>query len=512
MSQEYKINSCSLGGICGGCFYCNSPYEAQLYEKEERVKGLLDQAVSMNIGGAYEYNFEGIVSSPLLFAYRNKMEYSFGDCQKDGPLTLGLHKKKSFYDVIDVDCCELVHEDCNLIVRAAASYFRELQLTYTDKRTHLGYLRYLIIRRAVNTGEMLIDLVTTSQPLIPVGRHADIYDVSLYAPETFAVESRNADGIDAVAPGANADGVDAVAPGANAGVVANADARGIVAAGGRKKRGRGRGSNALGGLVIVPGKVAAAEGVKTLDEDEVLSGFTERLLNVAGGEGFEGRIRGILHTVNDAFADAVRNDGTTVLFGEDHIAEELLGLKFEISPFSFFQTNSKGAEVLYSKVREYIADELNEDMSIFDLYSGTGTIAQLLAPCVREVTGVEIVPEAVDAARVNAAANGLDNCRFIADDVLAALDSLPRPDAIILDPPRDGVNAKALQKIIAYGVENMIYVSCKPESLARDLGMLQGAGYRLVKATAVDQFPWTNNVETVCLLSKLSGAKHSVDV
>lgn len=201
-------------------------------------------------------------------------------------------------------------------------------------------------------------------------------------------------------------------------------------------------------------------------------------------------------------ADAVRNDGTDVLYGHDHIQEELLGLDFRISPFSFFQTNSKGAEVLYSKVREYIIEELNENMSLFDLYSGTGTIAQMLAPCVGHVTGVEIIAEAVEAARVNAGANGLDNCTFIADDVLKALDSLPAPDAIILDPPRDGVNPKALRKIVEYKVKNIIYVSCRPESLARDMGMLQMSGYRLIRAAAVDQFPWTKNVETVCLFTR----------
>ncbi|MCR5294344.1 MAG: methyltransferase domain-containing protein, partial [Lachnospiraceae bacterium] len=375
------INHCSLGGICGGCFYCNQSYEAQLEEKNERVKSLLEGAAAQY--GSYRFPYEGILPSPLVFGYRNKMEYSFGDCKKDGPLTLGLHQKKSFYNVIDVDCCGLVHNDFNLAVKTAAEYFRELKLTYTDKRSHLGYLRYLIIRRAVNTGEMLVDLVTTSQPLIQVERHAEIYNLKNYDAESFAA--------------------------------------------GLKK---------------------PAAGVPVLDEKEVLDEFTARLLKLQQQPEFEGTIRGILHTVNDTLADAVRNDGTTVLYGEDHITEELLGLHFQITPFSFFQTNSKGAEVLYSKVREYITDELTEDMHLFDLYSGTGTIAQMLAPCVREVTGVEIIPEAVEAAKVNAQANGLSNCRFIADDVLKALDTLERPDAIILDPPRDGVNAKALQKLV----------------------------------------------------------------
>lgn len=428
------INDCSLGGTCGGCFYCGITTDEQLKIKEAHVKQLLDEAAAPY---NYEYRYEDIIPSPLMFGYRNKMEYSFGDCMKNGPLTLGLHRKKSFYDVIDVDSCKLVHNDFNLVVAETAAYFRELGITYHDKKSHFGYLRYLIIRRAVNTGELLIDLVTTSQPLIKVDNHRDICELSLYDREAHAA-----------------------------------------------------------------GRIVAAEGVETLDEDTVLREFTERLVRLGETAAFTGTIRGILHTVNDTLSDAVRNDGTSVLYGEDHITEELLGLRFRISPFSFFQTNSKGAEVLYAKVREYIADELDPGMTLFDLYSGTGTIAQMLAPSVKQVTGVEIVEEAVEAARVNAAANGLANCTFIADDVLKALDSLPAPDVIILDPPRDGVNPKALRKIIDYNVQHMIYVSCKPESLARDLGMLQQAGYRLIRAAAVDQFPWTKNVETVALLSK----------
>ncbi|MBR2531695.1 MAG: class I SAM-dependent RNA methyltransferase [Lachnospiraceae bacterium] len=401
------------------------------------------------------------------------MEYSFGDDRKDGPLTLGLHKKRSFYDVIDVDCCRLVHEDCNRIVKAAGEYFRARGLTYADKRTHLGYLRHLLIRRTVNTREILIDVVTTSQPLIPVEKHADINNTAIYAPESFAGNFAG-----------NA------APVGNAGLFIQEPIR-------RKGRGR-RGSD----IEIIPGKVRTAAGTPMLSEAEVMDGFAECLLKLQKEERLEGTIRGILHTYNDSLSDAVKNDSTAVLYGEDHITEELLGLKFRISPFSFFQTNTKGAELLYTKVREFISGELGPEMRVFDLYSGTGTIAQMLAPCVKEVTGVEIVEEAVEAARVNAAANGLSNCRFVADDVLHALDTMEEPDLIILDPPRDGVNPKALQKIIGFGVRSMVYVSCKPESLARDLEMLQYAGYRVIRSAAVDQFPWTDNIETVALLRR----------
>lgn len=432
-----NINNCVLAGICGGCKHTAVSYAEQLKIKDEFVKGLLDGAIES------DYEYEGIIGSPLIFAYRNKMEYSFGDEKKDGPLTLGLHKKRSYYDVIDCDCCHLVHEDFNKIVKATREYFAESGVTYKDKRSHKGYLRHLLVRRAVNTGDILVDLVTTGDSPKRVERHSDINDDS---------------------------------------------------------------------------KV-----LQIYDRDEVVSGWCSRIRELP----LEGNIRGILNTVNDSMADAIKNDRTDILYGEDFIYEEILGLKFKITPFSFFQTNSKGAEVLYKKAREYVLwngtgsdkepardlsgsspSESLSDKVVYDLYSGTGTIAQVLSPSAKEVIGVEIVEEAVEAAWQNAELNGLKNCRFIAGDVLKTLDSISeKPDLIVLDPPRDGINPKALKKIVDYGVERIVYISCKAQSLARDLGPLQYSGYRVVKACAVDQFPWTDNIETICLLSNTQSKK-----
>ena len=215
-----------------------------------------------------------------------------------------------------------------------------------------------------------------------------------------------------------------------------------------------------------------------------------------------GTIVGILHTKNDSVADVVKDEGTEILYGQDYFYEELLGLKFKITPFSFFQTNSLGAEVLYETAREYIGE--TKDKVIFDLYSGTGTIAQILAPVAKKIVGVEIVEEAVEAARENAELNGLNNCTFWAGDVLKVIDELGEvPDLIMLDPPRDGVHPKALEKITNFGVDRVVYIACKPTSLARDLEMLQGRGYRVERIGCVDLFPGTVHIETVCLMSKV---------
>ena len=190
-----------------------------------------------------------------------------------------------------------------------------------------------------------------------------------------------------------------------------------------------------------------------------------------------------------------------MLSGAGYIEEELLGLRFQITPFSFFQTNSRGAEVLYEAAREYIGE--TKDKVIFDLYSGTGTIAQILAPVAKHVTGVEIVEEAVEAARRNARQNGLDNCDFICGDVLKVVDDLKeKPDMIVLDPPREGIHPKAMPKILRFGVDTIVYISCKATSLKNDLAALQAAGYRVKRACTVDLFPGTVHVETVCLLSR----------
>lgn len=399
-------SQCIHFGICGGCLYQNLSYENQLRLKEQQVKEILDQAME---GKSYE--FQGIKGSPEAYGYRNKMEFSFGDAYKDGPLSLGMHKRGGFYDIISVPHCQIVDEDYRQILTCVLEYFTERNTPFYHKMRHQGYLRHLLVRKGRKTGEILIALVTTTE------------------------------------------------------------------------------------------------------EKEELQPLTDRLLLLQ--DRLKGTITGILHTLNDSLADIVQSDETRILYGRDYFYEELMGLHFKISQFSFFQTNSLGAEVLYETAREYIGqveDKGKKEKVIYDLYSGTGTIAQMMAPVVKKVVGVEIIEEAVLAARENAKQNGLTNCEFIAGDVLKVLDDIAeKPDMIILDPPRDGIHPKALRKIIDYQVPRIVYISCKPTSLARDLEVFSANGYVMEKAVAVDMFPWTGNVETCVLLSKLKSAK-SIEV
>ena len=396
---ETRKPVCKSFPACGGCMYQTMSYEEQLKMKEQQVRSLIESAMvaggQVNEHGQADYTWDGAHGSPVEFRYRNKMEFSFGDEYKDGPLALGLHKKGSTYDILNVWDCKLVHEDMTKILACVGTYFQERGVSYYKKMQHVGCLRHLLLRRSVTSGEILVHLITTSQ------------------------------------------------------------------------------------------------------EEHDLEPLKQELLNLE----LEGKIVGIMHIINDSLSDVVQSDETRILYGQDYFYETLLGLKFKVSTFSFFQPNSLAAEVLYSIARDYVGE--TKDKVVFDLYSGTGTIAQLLASVAKEVIGVEIVEEAVEAAKVNAGLNNLTNCRFIAGDVLKVLDDVTeKPDVIVLDPPRDGIHPKALPKILDYGVDNIVYISCKVTSLARDLETFLAAGYRVKKACCLDQFCETVHVETVVLLSK----------
>ncbi len=445
---------CPYFGVCGGCAYQTMSYENQLKTKEEMVKKLLAPVIN----GSFKETpgcedktiddvWEGILGSPDHTAYRNKMEFTFGDEYKDGPLALGLHKKGNFYDILNVSGCRIIGPEWSKILDFSLEYFKEKQVPFYHRMRHEGILRNLVIRQSKATGELLINLITSTQ----WGKF---------------------------------------------------------------------------GFAKVNGVEAGAEGFDLADID-VLKGYVDGLVRLSSEADFGASIAGILYTENDTLGDVVQSDRTVVLYGQDYIIEEVMGLKFKVSPFSFFQTNTKGCEVLYTKAREYImsmegmqevdgggqdveAAEATETVQsagsgkvVFDLYSGTGTIAQMMSPAAGKVIGIEIVEEAVEAAKENAKLNGLNNCEFIAGDVLKAIDLVEdTPDVIILDPPRDGIHPKAIDKILNFGVKEMVYISCKPTSLARDLEIITKRGYRVVKACAVDQFPRTTHCESIVLVRK----------
>ncbi len=381
---------CKHDEFCGGCIYQQHNYEEQLKIKENEVLALLEKKeVTVE-------KIDEIEGCPAQYRYRNKMEYTFGDLVKDGEMTLGMHKKGNFMSIITVDECQLVDEDFNKVLRFTLDFANERGYKHYHKRSHKGLLRNLIVRKGMRTGELLVNIVTSSE-----------------------------------------------------------------------------------------------EG---FDEEAFVAGLQSLELN--------NKLVGVLRTFNDQLADAVVCDSLKTLWGRDYYMEKLLGLDFKVSAFSFFQTNVEAVERLYTEALDLI-DGL-EGKSVFDLYCGTGTISQIMALKAKEVLGIELVAEAVEAAKENAKLNGLDGkCKFIAGDVFEVLKTVEeKPDVIVVDPPRVGIQPKALDKILEYGVKQIVYVSCNPKTLADNIKYMDYYGYKCKYLKPFDNFPFTKHIEAVALLVK----------
>jgi len=381
------MEQCKHAEWCGGCTFQGTAYDDQLRIKDQEVRELLSQ------NGIMPLFLAPIVGSPDCYRYRNKMEYTFGDLVKDGPMTLGMHRKGNFMSVVTVDGCQLVHDDFNLILKAVLSFCSNYPKYH--KKQHVGLVRNLILRRGIRTGELLINIVTSGET-----------------------------GFDDM-------------------------------------------------------------------------GFVEMLLELP----VQNKIVGILRTINNGVSDAVNCDELKTLYGRDYYLEQIAGLNFLVSAFSFFQSNVDAAEALYQEALDLIPD-LN-GKTVFDLFCGTGTITQAMAKKAKTAIGIELIQDAVDAAKENAERNGLTNCTFLAGDVFDVLGKIDiKPDVIVMDPPRMGVTEKALDRIIDYGVDEMIYISCNPKTLVKNLIQLQNRGYQVTYFRAYDNFPFTKHIEAVVHLKR----------
>lgn len=386
---------CKHNEFCGGCIHQEIPYEKQKIMKGNEVLRLMKEKEADLSTLETEFRPEDLVGAPKLYHYRNKMEYTFGDLVKDGEMTLGMHKKGNFMSIITVDECQLVDTDFNIILKATLSFCNEKGYKFYHKKSHIGLMRNLVLRKGVRTNELLVNIVTSSQVYFDEDAYADmIYGLPL-----------------------------------------------------------------------------------------------------------ENKVVGVLHTINDGIADTVTPEEVRIIRGRDYYNEEIMGLKFKVSAFSFFQTNVEAAERLYKDALSMLPDF--EGKVAFDLFCGTGTITQALATKAKKAVGVEIVEEAVIAARENAKLNGLDNCEFIAGDVFDVLDGITeKPDVIVVDPPRMGILPKTIDKILKYGVNEILYISCNPRTLAENIHYMEYYGYKPVKMKAYDNFPMTKHIETVVLMSR----------
>ena len=413
-SIDFDRPACPLAGQCGGCLHQGIPYEAQVTSKDKQMRRLFDK---------HDFDpsvYEGLVPALSEYGYRNKMEYTFGDFTKDGPLELGMHVKGRFMSIVTCDMCQLVPEDFNRILRATLDFATDRGYQFFHRKTHEGLLRNLILRHGVKTGELLVNIVTSSQD----------------------------------------------------------------------------GSN--------PDRPDITSSTEPFDEAAFLSLLQSLSL--------DNRIVGVIRTYNDCAADAVINEGVRILSGRDYYTEEILGLRFKVNAFSFFQTNIRAIERLYSDALTFIPDI--DRKTVYDLYCGTGTISQLMAKRAKTVYGIEIVQDSVDAAIDNTALNGIDNCHFLCGDVKTELDKLPEPpEVIVVDPPRVGMHDKVVDLLAGYGIEQILYISCNPTTLFLNLDRLRLHGYEPVRMRAYDNFPLTKHVETVvCLSNKNVKPKDYVEI
>ncbi|WP_299839182.1 23S rRNA (uracil(1939)-C(5))-methyltransferase RlmD [uncultured Tenacibaculum sp.] len=394
-----------------------APYIQLPIEKQHEYKYTSTMSLFKKIGKIenIEDYFDEFVSSPNVFHYRNKMEYSFSAIGYDreqktdvDEFTLGFKRRGVWWmgENLDKDSGLFDAEFENSLKRIR-TYCEETSLAPWHGPKKEGFFRYFVVRKSYKTNELLCNLVTTSKDLP---------------------------------------------------------------------------------------KFSMPNFVSLLQEL------------------FGDRLAGLLHTINDETGDrTIATSGSIdLVYGKDKIVEELLGLNFEISMKSFFQTNPKSAEKLYSKVIDYALENKDaiDNTIVMDLFCGTGTIGQILASRSEnaKIVGVDIVASAIEDAKKNAKRNNIEGVEFYAADVGKFLLEQPqfknKIKTIILDPARAGIAPKTLKKIINLNADRMVYVSCNPATQARDTEQLQEAGYTIKKISLVDQFPHTAHIETVVLFEK----------
>lgn len=386
---DKEVNICDHFDLCGGCTSLDVPHDKQISKKSEKFKKYFEEI------GIRDFPLSKVVRSPKIYEYRNNMELSFGDLEIEGKLQLGMHLRGKQYDVVTIDGCYLIDSDFRKIIKTMVDYFRNTDFKKYHIKLREGYLRHLKIRKGLNTGEILVNLITTSQ------RNPDLSDL--------------------------------------------------------------------------------VELIKNID--------------------YKGELVGFIHTINDDYADKVKTDEVEIYYGRNYFYEKLLDYKFKISSLSFFQVNTKAAEKLYEIVIDYLNDDQKNE--IYDLYSGTGSLSQIISPHVKKVTGIEIDENAVRHARENMKLNNISNCEFIQGDVRQILKNEKKNvEKVVVDPPRPGLHSEVINSIVQISPKEIVYVSCNPKTQARDIQKIMYNGYHIADVKLVDMFPHTPHMESIALITK----------
>lgn len=391
-SDKRRIPDCRSYNVCGGCTAQHLSYEEQLDFKFSRVKDCIRK-----IGGLDDSIVKYPIGMENIYRYRNKVQFPVG--MVNGKLSIGFFSEKS-HEIIDMDTCLLQDEESEQIIAIIRKWMNDYSIMPAKndgKFFKKGLIRHIVVRRAFNTNEIMVILVTTNKE-IP---------------------------------------------------------------------------------------------------------YIEKLIETLNSKNCA--IRSIVQNINDKDTNLVMGEKCITLWGADYICDYIGKYKFNISPLSFFQVNPVQTEVLYNKALEYA--DLNGDEVVFDAYCGTGTISLFLSQKAKMVYGVEIIPQAIDNAKVNAEINNVKNAQFYVGKSEEIIPQLIKdgiiPDVIVVDPPRKGCDSKLLDALGKAKPRRIVYVSCDPSTLARDLKYLESHGYKTQEIQPVDMFPMTKHIENVAFLTKL---------
>ena len=392
---------------CGHYWICsklqNLSYKRQIDEKVSQVEDAFRR-----IGGLSNFTLEKVREAESIYHYRNKMEFTFSpnrwvlDSEPEGvdrSFALGLHIPGRFDKILDINNCYIQPEIGNRILSVTRDVcLSNRELRPYDPKSHIGFLRFLMLRYGMNTQDLMVNIVTA------------YHDIDKLTPLT----------------------------------------------------------------------------------DALLKEFSE--------------ITSLVNNVNTRKADVAFGESETLLYGEPSIKEKLGDLTFEISANSFFQTNTGQGEILYQEIKD--ATNLNGDEILYDLYCGTGTIGLYLSKKAKKVFAFEVIRSALDDAEKNAVRNNISNIVFVKANLDTFFKSgqlpkrVPKPDVIVVDPPRAGMHEDMTNYLPKLGAKKIIYASCNPTTQARDAKILNAYGYRIISSTMVDMFPHTPHIETVMLFSK----------
>lgn len=439
---------CPVAGRCGGCQLQQMSYAAQLQWKARKVRECLERIGGVSFAG--EAEFLPVLGMKEPAAYRNKAQFPVGK-DRNGRIVTGFYAGHT-HALIPCDRCAIQALVNEVICKTVCSHMEKYQIAPYDEATHTGLVRHILTRVGAVTGEVLVCLILNGRELPEAEKLAERLKAAVEGFDDVRQKNR---------PGSQMQPQLQMQPQS----YPDSDAYG--------KNGTG----------------------------------TRAALT----------LKGVCLNVNCKKTNVILGEEILPVWGDTYLTDYIGSVSYRISPLSFYQVNPEQTKVLYERVLEFAG--LTGREIVWDLYCGIGTISLFLAASAKQVYGVEIVPQAIDDARENALRNGIKNAEFFvgaAEDVLPAKyresGGSMRADVIVVDPPRKGCDERLLQTIVEMEPGRLIYVSCDPATLARDVKYLGEQGYRVEKAQPVDMFPMTEHVETVCLLSKLHEAKHHVNV